>query len=282
MNIKKMNIKNRSIIVALFIIVCLTLSLSLQSCSCNSKIDSNIPEYDGTGGEVDRAQDAKESVSYESGDSTADIDETQPDDSSKKETESDVQTEEPSDYFEFNESGRIVGSIQDCETVEVSIGDKTFTLKEYFDDPKSYYEYFELCYKDLAIQYDPYLGADGENVGFHYSFEDKAQDEALFITMCSFGFEYGCRSVVPEKLNLIDYSVNGVALGDSVENVFAVLGNPHDEFLSENDYHILDNYTVSYYFEESNPNVGWARDTVSFHIIDGKVSNILCATYMYF
>jgi len=267
--------KRSTISIVLIVIVWLALSLNLQSCSCNTGSNNNIPEYDDTGYAVEEPRDTKEPVLSDTENSTTDINETNPDD---------TQIKDPADYpdyFEFNESSRIVGSIGDCERVEVSIGDKTFTLKEYFDDPKSYYAYFESYYKDSAIRYSPYVGVD-ENIGFCYYFDDKAQDESLFITMCDFGFEYGCEMAVPENLNLIDFSVNGVALGDGVEDVFDALGNPHDEFLLKNDYHSLDNYTVSYYFEESNPNVGWARDTVSFQIIDGKGSKILCVTYKYF
>lgn len=220
--------------------------------------------------------------------SKTDVTDNQPVDSSNEETESDTEsdtvTKDPADspdYFEFNEEGRIAGSIEDCEIVEVSFGDKTFTLKEYFDDPRSYYEYFESYYKDSVIEYEPYVGAD-ENIGFCYYFEDKSQDESLFLTMCDFGFEYGCETVMPENLNLIDFSVNGIALGDGVENVFDTFGDPRGEYMSENDYYSFDNYVVSYDFEASNPNLGWARDTVSFHVIDGKVSKILCVTNMYF
>ena len=204
-----------SIILALVMLVSV---FSLNSCK-NEKdkeakekesIETKAPESENK-----EIEETEEATKTEENSKDSETEETEESDIIS--TEPPVTAEKP--IFEYNENGYIKGSPADYDSIVISVGGYEYTAKEYFADPlKAANEWSETVMKNA---YESDLNESG--LGSRYD-DIKSQVNSLRFMAIGGIITYGRMYDHGENADALDFSLNGIRVGDSIDRALEIFG----------------------------------------------------------
>lgn len=158
----------------------------------------------------------------------------------------------------LDETGKIIGCVSDYDSILFTMGDVTFTAKEYFADPAAAVAaWYPLC-KEGA-----YMDQSSER-SILIAYSDKPQSERLSLGVSGVAIIYGSDTGYPsENTDLAPFSVNGIKIGSDESLIASTFGEP--TILAPDE---AGNHGYAYTFS------GNSENSISFDTFDGKVSKI--------
>lgn len=236
--------KNRYITVTVTLLLVISVLLNmliLQSCDSKPETKDSQTEEKSANGEADGITD---------------------DDTSHAPITDNIDTSDTEEYiqedtviFKFNEKGAVIGSPADYDSIVISLGGYSYTAKEYFaDNKKAVADWTPTVVKKAVKESRSEFG-----VSAHYDDNDQLNTLRFSANpdFVSYGSDYGIYTDIAE----LDFSVNGIALGSSVQEMESIFGI---------------NHSIIPYYEGSVRNVYFFENTGSleFRSLDGVILDI--------
>jgi len=246
---------NIRIITSIILTLVMLLSMfSLSSCKNEKEkepkekesIETKAPESENKEPkETEEAKESKES-SKDSETEESDIISTEPP----------VTFAEP--IFEYNENGYIKGSPADYDSIVIRVGGCEYTAKEYFADYlKAANDWAETVMKNA---YKSELNESG--LGSRYD-DIKSQVNSLGFMAIDGIITYGRMYDHGENADALDFSLNGIRVGDSIDRALEIFGEKKpSEHIFDGKYFLQ----YGYAFENSG--------TLIFSVHEGKINYI--------
>ncbi|MBE6687437.1 MAG: hypothetical protein E7591_09470 [Ruminococcaceae bacterium] len=203
-----------SIILALVMLVSV---FSLNSCK-NEKdkeakekesIETKAPESENK-----EIEETEEATKTEENSKDSETEETEESDIIS--TEPPVTAEKP--IFEYNENGYIKGSPADYDSIVISVGGYEYTAKEYFADNKNAIATWSDIASEGAVK-EHYT----ENI-ISTSYDNMQQVNSLGFMANSYAITYGRMYDHGENADALDFSLNGIRVGDSIDRALEIFG----------------------------------------------------------
>jgi len=224
------------------IILTLVMLLSMFSLSsCKNEKDKDTKDKESIETETPESENKEPKETEEAKESKESSKDSETEESDIISTEPPVTFAEP--IFEYNENGYIKGSLADYNSIVISVGGYEYTAKEYFDD----YQKAINTWYDIVSENAEIAGITSSGLTAHYDKNEISANTLKFgATYCSiyYGREYGDTN----DLGTLDFSINDIRLGDSINDAFEVFGETSGSELVEGS----GSFYYRYYFENGS------------------------------
>jgi len=248
---------NIRIITSIILTLVMLLSMfSLSSCKNEKEKEAKEKESIETKAPESENKEPKETEeAKESKESSKDSETEETEESDIISTEPPVTAEKP--IFEYNENGYIKGSPADYDSIVISVGGYEYTAKEYFADNKNAIATWSDIASEGAVK-----GHYTENI-ISTSYDDMQQVNSLGFMANSYAITYGRMYDHGENADALDFSLNGIRVGDSIDRALEIFGEKKpSEHIFDGKYFLQ----YGYAFENSG--------TLIFSVHEGKINYI--------